>query len=565
MALEFLSQYFLNPLGLLSLLALIPLLAFYFFRPEPEERVMPSMTFFMEDKKSGTIEKAMKKFRQNLLLLLHIIVLLALAAAIANIYSEGQGRPESSVVVYDRSASMSDDTSDAMSFVRGNLGEENTVVVVGEDVKVPLERVPASRARSYLKSLEPRDVRTDIAGGIETASDYRGTLVVASDLDQSVSQRSAAQLVKDISGDGRDVRLMDTTDSNSWGIVGVEPGRRNTTVEIKNFRKTRESITVNVNGNSFQEVIKAGETEPVTFSSSNLNRVRLQADSLVADNTAYISVPPERKFEVLLVSDAGNPHLAKALELISFTQVRQEQPPVSDLDADVYVVGRAESIRPETVESIESSVEEGASLVLFGQEGLEEKGFDSVPGSLGKQREVSVEVLEPRRINIGTTQVRKLNKTSGKSLSAPSGALVKRDYGSGEVLLYNVRDGDFRYDFLYPVFWKDVMADLTDRPSIQQLNVNTGESINESWVKPPGGSKVSREVTAGKAGFYNTSTEVYAANLASEDESNTEKPDVQREQVSEEATDRTFRDMIALLLAGIAVVELLYLRRNGDV
>ncbi|MFB6190314.1 MAG: BatA domain-containing protein [Candidatus Nanohaloarchaea archaeon] len=565
MALEFLSQHFLNPLGLLSLLGLVPLLAFYFFRPEPEEKVMPSMTFFMENKNSGKVEKAMQKFRQNLLLLLHIIILVALAAAIANLYSQGEGQPESAVVVYDLSASMSDDTGEAMKFARDNLGEENTVVVVGEDVKVPLERVPASRARSYLNSLEPRDVRTDIAGGIETASDYSGTLVVASDLDQSVSQRSATQLLKDISGDGRDVRLMDASESNSWGIVGVEPGKQNTTVEIKNFRETRESVTVNVNGNSFQKVIEPGKTEPVTFSSSSLNRVRLETDALVADNTAYVSVPPERKFKVLLVSDAGNPYLAKALELISFTRVRQVQPPVSDFNADVYIVGKTGSIGTETVKKIENRVKAGASLVVFGQEGLDSKGFDSLPGTLGKQREVSVEVLEPRRMNIGTTQVRKLNKTAGKSLSDPPGALVKRSYGAGEVLLYNIRDEDFRYDFLYPVFWKDVMADLTDRPSLQQLNLKTGEKINESWVRPPGGSRVKREVTATKVGFYNTSAGVYAANLASEDESNTEKPDLQIEQVSEEATDRTFRDMIALLLAGLAVVELLYLRRYGVV
>lgn len=565
MVLEFLSQQFLNPLGLLALLGLVPLLAFYFFRPEPEEKVMPSMTFFMEDKKSGAVEKAMQKFRQNLLLLLHILAIIGFAAAIANLYAEGQGRPENAVVVYDRSASMSDDTQDAMNFVKGNLGEENTVVVVGEDVKIPLEQVAASRARSYLSSLESRDTRTDIAGGIETASDYRGTLVVASDLDQSVSQRSAAQMVKDISGEDREVRLMDTTDSNSWGIVGVEPGRKNTTIEVKNFEDTRESITVNVNGDSLQKMVEPGETEPVTFSSSTLNRVRLETDSLVADNTAYISVPPEKKFEVLLISDAGNPHLAKALELISFTQVRQEQPPVSDLEADVYVMGRAESIGPDTVEEIEKQVNEGASLVLFGQDGLKGKGFDSVPGSLGEQREVSVEILEPRRMNVGTTQVRSLNISVGESLSNPSEALVKRDYGKGEMLLYNIHDEDFRYDFLYPVFWKETMAELTDRPSLQQLNIKTGEDISETWVKPPGGSKVNREVTAGKAGFYNTSTEVYAANLESEDESDTEKPDVQREQVTEEATERTFRTMIALLLAGIAVAELLYLRRNGDI
>ncbi|MFB6191183.1 MAG: BatA domain-containing protein [Candidatus Nanohaloarchaea archaeon] len=557
-----LSQNFLNPLGLLALLGLVPLLAFYFFRPEPEEKVMPSMAFFMEDKNSGNLEKAFEKLKRNFLLLLHILVIMGLAAAMANFYTEGAGRPDQAVVVFDRSASMADDMPEAKKFVKSNLGNENTLIVVGEDVEVPLESASSGKVRQYLRKMEARDVETDIAGGLSAARDYRGAIVVASDLDQSLSQRSAPQVLKEMTSGGREVRLMDTSKSNSWGIVGVNPGKANTTVEVKNFMDTRESIRVSVNGESRQKVVGPGETEPVKFSSSHLNRVRLETDSLRADNTAYISVPPGKKFEVMLISDDGNPYLAKALELIGFTSVEQVSPPVgSGLDADVYIVGRTDRLLLETAEKIEKRVENGASLVVFAQPGIEKK-FSTVP-ALGSPVNTSVEILEPRRINVGGTTVHRMNY-SGTTLSDPGHALVRKNVGRGELLVYNVRDSDFRFDFLYPVFWKGMMADLTDRPSVQQLNVNTGDTINESWVKTPGDEKKKGEVTATQAGFYNTSGSVYAANLASVEESYTEENSLEPGNTGG-SSNRAFRTLIVLLLAGVAAGELVYLRRNGDV
>lgn len=557
-----LSQNFLNPLGLLALLGLVPLLAFYFFRPEPEEKVMPSMAFFMEDKNSGNLEKAFEKLKRNFLLLLHILVIMGLAAAIANFYTEGAGRPDQAVVVFDRSASMADDMPEAKKFVKSNLGNENTLIAVGEDVEVPLESASSGKVRQYLRKMEVRDVETDIAGGLSAARDYRGAVVVASDLDQSLSQRSAPQVLKEMTSGGREVRLMDTSKSNSWGIVGVNPGKANTTVEVKNFMDTRESIRVSVNGKSRQKVVGPGETEPVKFSSSRLNRVRLETDSLRSDNTAYISVPPEKKFEVMLISDDGNPYLAKALELIGFTSVEQVSPPVgSGLDADVYIVGKTDRLLLETAEKIEKRVENGASLVVFAQPGIEKK-FSTVP-ALGSPVNTSVEILEPRRINVGGTKVHRMNY-SGRTLSDPGHALVRKNVGRGELLVYNVRDSDFRFDFLYPVFWKGMMADLTDRPSLQQLNVKTGDTTNESWVKTPGDEKKKGEVTATQAGFYNTSGSVYAANLASVEESYTEENSLEPGNTGG-SSNRAFRTLIVLLLAGVAAGELVYLRRNGDV
>ncbi|MDY6768979.1 MAG: BatA domain-containing protein, partial [Candidatus Nanohaloarchaea archaeon] len=82
----FLQQYFLTPIGLIALLALIPLILFYLMRPDPEERMMPSMQFFMEEERSGRMQNAIRMLQRNLVLLLHVLFIGLLAAALAGPY-----------------------------------------------------------------------------------------------------------------------------------------------------------------------------------------------------------------------------------------------------------------------------------------------------------------------------------------------------------------------------------------------------------------------------------------------------------------------------------------------
>ncbi|MFB6215450.1 MAG: BatA domain-containing protein, partial [Candidatus Aenigmatarchaeota archaeon] len=77
-----LSKYFLQPEGLLALAALIPLLIFYLIQKKPEQQIMPSMMFFMRDKKSGKARQAFRTLLRNWLLLLHILLIAGFAAAI---------------------------------------------------------------------------------------------------------------------------------------------------------------------------------------------------------------------------------------------------------------------------------------------------------------------------------------------------------------------------------------------------------------------------------------------------------------------------------------------------
>ncbi len=559
-----LSQYFLSPLGLLGLLGLIPLIAFYLIRPEPEERVMPSMAFFIEDKKRGKIDQALNRILRNLLLIVHILTIIGLAAALADLYIHGEARPDRTVIVLDRSASMQNDMGDAKSFIRSNLGEHNTLIVAGEEVDVPLERASKSKIRQRLNSIESRDVETDISAALEVAADYRGTVTIASDLDQTVSERPPEELVKNLETD-RSVNIMDADNSNSWGIVGVNAGRKNSSVDIKNFLDQEREITVTVNEDTRQRTVAGGEVETVVFSSSRLNHVELEDDEVAADNSAYISVPGDENYDVLSISDSRNPYFKKAIELIEFTDIQTARPPIQRrIDADIYVIGETSRILETEVEKIKRDVEQGASLVVFAQPDIREKGLDFLPSLDGRQN-ASVEIERPRRINVGGTEVYELESNRGESLSEPDNAVRKLEYGEGEVLFYNIRDEDFHFDFLYPIFWKETFADMVGRPSVNELNIRTGEQIEGDWVETPEGNRIQGPVTATNAGFYNTSKGVYGVTLTSEDESDAETPELDLGQVDEGGSDKNLKRLVVVLLAALAFLELAYLRYTGDI
>jgi len=559
------SQHFLNPVGLLALLGLIPLIIFYLIKPKPEEQIMPSMMFFMKHQSKGKVSQAFRTLMRNLLLLLHILLIVGLAAAIAKPQLSGFQQPDKAVVVLDASASMSDDMELARNFVDGSLGKSNTLIVVDSSVSVPLEDASASKVKGYIQNLESRDVETDIAAGLETARDYDGQIVVASDMDQTVNSQDVGSLVNEIQQD-REVKIIDSIKRNSWGIIDVEPSEENSTIDVKNFQDEKAEIAVQTDQGGQNINVESNAVETVTVGmEEGTNSIELEEDGMKADNTAYISVPEERKFKVIYIADEKNPYIAKAIDLIPFTTYTYATPPINkELNADVYIVGKTNRLLKENAGEIESQVKNGAGLVLFTQDGLSDMGFESAP-TAGDRRNTSVEILQPVRANIGETQVYNLYGSDFESLSSPDEAVVSKEHGNGEVIIYNINNADFRLDFLYPVFWKNILSDLTGRPSINELNLETGDTIDEPEIMKPNGEEVSGQITAQKAGYYETPDKTYAVNLESEDESQVDEINVESNNTSQEEGKQNVQHLAAILLAVLAVLELLYLIRIGEV
>lgn len=545
-----LSNYFASPTGFLALLSLIPLALFYFMKPEPEERIMPSMAFFMKKKKSGKMEQALSRLMANLLLLLHILFIIGAAAAIAQPYIMGEQKPENAVIVMDVSASMHDDFGEAKKFAKSNLGKENTIIIAENDAEVKAESVSSAQARRIISSLEAKDVETDIVSGLEIAQSYKGRIVIASDLVQTSTPSSAKQLAESIKAE-RKVSFYDASQDNRWGIVDVGSGE-NSYVEIKNFMDKSATIDVNTPQGVEKVEVNSGEVDRLELETSvGRNTVSLPEDGFKPDNKAHISTPESRTVEVTYIGDEKNPYFKEAVKAMDFTEFNSVTTPVKqDLDADIYVVGETNQILKTTASDLESEAKNGDSLILFGQRNLQSKGFDSAPARIGNLKNATVDIKEPRRLNAGKMEIYATSDINGSSWSNPSGALVKRKYGSGNILLYNLDDEEFRYDFYYPIFWKEVFQRLENRRSAAQLNVETGTEIDDQELV--------------NAGFHNVSGSTFAANLESAEESASEPVKISDSADTDRKGKKQIQNLAAALLAVLVALELLYLAWIGE-
>ena len=561
-----LSEYFLQPFGLLALSALVPLIIFYLIQKKPEEQVMPAMMFFMKDKKSGKAHVALRKLLRNFLLVFHILLVMGLAATLAHPFLEASATADKTVVIFDRSASMSDSIEEARKFVGSNLGNENTLILAGDDIKVPLEQASSSQVKTRLRQIEAEDVKTDLASALELASDYEGAVIVASDMDQTLTSTNPQKIVENLRNNGRTVKIIDIEEKNSWGIVKVNPDESSSSVDIKNFKENEATIDVQGPEELKKVKIGAGSVETVSFSTPpEKNTIKLEEDSFKPDNTAYVSIPEQENYKVVFLSDSSNAYFEKAIELISFTQIELVRPPIEDsLDADVYVIGETNRILSDTISDIEKDVESGSAMVVFGHSGVFNLGFESLPvkRKSGSQ-ETTLNILEPQKSTF-KTEVLNVEKTRGTDYANPSGTMVTASHGKGEVFFYNINDEDFRHKFIYPVFWKHLIEEMTDRPSVRQLNLQTGDKINALKVTKPDGTETTGEVKLDQTGFYTTPKNVYAANLVNEDESYSEPTSIEKQLIQNSLEKRDIQNLGAIIIVVLLLGELAYLYRAGE-
>lgn len=564
---QVLNNYFLNPIGLLGLTALVPLIIFYMIKKKPEEELMPSMMFFMEEKDSGKVKNAFRKFLRNLFLLLHILIIIGLAAALAHPFIESQSQSGNKVLILDRSASMSGDLTDAKDFLRSNLGSQNTLILADDSDEIAVERGSRSRIKAEIGDVKVKHIESDPVSALKTARNYNGDVIIGSDLDQTVSSGDPESIIEEMRDKGRTVRIMETEDKNAWGIINIDPGRNSSEVDVKNFKAYKVSPEITVNGKTEQLEISRGSVASIDIEmEEGKNTIHLEEDGFEPDNSAFISAPEEEEYDIAYIADEENPYLEKAFELINFTRFNYFKPPVrSEIDADLYIVGETDKILSETVREIESEVSNGAGLAVFSHRDVFRTGFESLPANkTGSMEEMTVSIRKPI-ISVLETEILNVSKTRGEEYTSTNNGLIAAEHGDGRVLFYNIQDRDFRRKFLYPVFWKRITREMMDRPPIEELNIKTGEEIEAEEILTPKGVKESGIIRADHTGFYNASGNLYAANLLSEDESFSEdvgeeieySPNIEKE-------TKDVQNLLSLLLVLVLIGEAAYLRRIGD-
>lgn len=550
-----LSNYFLQPLGLAALLALVPLIIFYLMRPSPEEKVMPSMKFFQEDKKSGRLQKALKILQRNTMLLLHILMILGLAAAISSPYIMAEERPENAVIVIDNSASMKPVFDTIKSESVSELGRSNTVILANDETDVQMKEASPSRARNFIRGLEVEESSTDIVGAVRRAQNYEGKVFVASDFDQTENrEQDLSSILQSISA-SRPLNTFNPQKSNSWGIAGLEITEDNATAIIQNYRDQNSTVRFDVGDDTRQLSLGSGETRKISFTvEDGRNTVSLSQDSFVVDNKAYVIKPSSQVIEVSVISSEENNYLMKSLDLIENINATHLEPSEPLKESDTYIIGEIDDFNSFKVGQITSKVKEGKGLVVYAQRGLEDIGGDFPINSVEDSFNSTVTVSRPVDIQTGNTTLLD-SEVEGKSASNPEEALVFSNYGEGEVVYFNFRSQEFRESLNYPVFWKNAIEEISGKSSMQELNRKTGTTILTDR----------RAIELTETGFRTLRGQQYASNLLNGDESSFETV---RTDYDSAETVKSPRDMSTIPIAVVLVLgllELVYLGRRGEI
>ena len=535
-----LENFFLNPFGLLALLALVPLLIFYLARPQPEEKMMPSIMFFRKQEGESKLKNAFRTLLRNLVLLLHILVILAFAFTLAEPFAEVPERPDDAVIVVDRSASMQGQTANVEDFVEDNMGEENTVIASGARTEVLAEEVASEQALSIVRNMEYRDTETDIVSGIQTATNYPGELVVASDLDQTLDSQDPLSSLESVS---KPVELINSEASNSHAVTDIEVGSNTTEISIRNFRSEAETVTAEFNARERNLELDPGLNIQEVENSEGQNTFSLPQDGLNVDNEAFFMVPDTGSIGVRTVRT--DRYFEKAVQLIGETRNVE-----LDQNTDVYFINGETDNR----QQIREKVDNGASAIVTGESIAMDNVFEFNTSSTRATGRVTL--TYPQRIDVGDVEYIDRGLDSGTSLSTPEEAVKLHEYGEGQVLAFNAQTTQFRGNILYPVFWRQIILRMSETPTASELNVKTGSSIQDG--------DETRFIDS--TGFHETDSSTYAANLVSSDESSLESN--HREftgSLSNATSQKNIQNLSVFIIGLLLVLEILYLNKIGEI
>lgn len=437
---QILQNLFLNPLGLLGILGLLPLIIFYLTRPEPERKVMPSMEFFQQDERRSRLQNALRKIQNNVILLLNILSILLLSIGIAGLYLQSQGS-EKTVIIYDRSVSMQEEHAEAVSTVLSEASTTNTVIVAGEDVEV-YDEVNRKRAADIVRDKDPIYQQSNMASALQQAELYEGNILLLSNLDQGDSIR---QRYREL-GSERGLIQIDYSTENRWGIVGITED----SVEIRNYQDRKQELELETESGYKEVILRPGETKKVEIEyQDGQNSLELPIDEYSPDNTAYVVKPGDESVKVEY-HGPRNQYISTAVE--SMQNVEQSS------EGDVIILN-------EENQQVYSS--EKPKILMQG----------SLPHwetSSSSEQEVSFGPPYSITVNSEVYDIQATNE----SLTSPKNAVFREE----DRYYYNIEDSELRSNFMYPLIWKQMIYAL--EPSKTFSNVN--QEVRESEFDQPG-------------------------------------------------------------------------------
>lgn len=593
-----------NQLGLYAFLSLIPLIILYLIRPKPKSMEIPSLMFFLKARSNPEKRSFFRTFTRDWLMVLQLLVLTFIAASLASPYliTKQDVVSDNVILVLDASASSKVHETYGIRFekikekAKEVLGNQNTIIVIKGSSLIGIKDKSSDEAIKYIDALQPTDTRSKIGDAILLAGDLikeKGRVVVVSDfLNTEGTPIETAKNIVESKGTPVDLVNVINSRRDNFGIVQIKADEKETNVYIKNYKKTNDNIQVDVDGKPRNLFIKGGNIETINYlTKPGISRIELLSkDDFDVDDLAYVSAPLDIPIKVAYISNNPSFFMKSALNSIKNIRIDYFAPPIMPEDKyDIYIL---QGIAPEKVlagsfDDLKKKVDDGASLVIYGQE-------DMKPIRYGDISPVEIVTLEGK----GIVSVNQLNRFTRdmefgrvegyfrtnlkESISIAAvdnnSVIALKSIGKGKILYYGLMDdySDFKLSPYYPIFWNNALKFLTNQKEISGLNFKAGDILTlekEENVKTPSKEIKANSLSLDEDGIYEIGDKKIAVNLISQDESDI---NVKERTIGENAGSYVIKPVkedvntnleipLIILVMLILLTEIIYIKKRGDI
>jgi hypothetical protein len=511
----------------------------------------------------------------------------------------------------------------ALASARSAVSGTTSVVVTAPDADVALRGGTADEARTTLDGLAPTATEGNLRAAVSQATAIAGEnarIVVIGDFADDTDWQSAVETAR-----ARDLlvelRQFAGGGSDNVGIVDRRFSGTEVTVSVKNFGEEEATRQLQLGQQTATVTLEPDDVTTQTFTvPAGASEVRLTPrDSFPVDDTLPLSAPEDPTVDVLVLTNDRNRFLTAALSVIDDVELTVRNPPTAvseEYDVIVYSNVDPDELLPGNVAAGRETVERGGGVAIQAQQPFPSQYGDLLllePGQLrtGSATQIRAQTELTRGIDFqapaeyvdgtlrdGTLQV---------AVNDGDPLLATADRGEGRLLYYGYieESSSFKFNYQYPVFWKRAVFYLADRETLPTLNRETGGTLDftaERSVETPSGSVSATTVPLTEVGLYRIGSATgggdtagggeatdstassegaasadagvegrrIAVGLLSEPESTVTAPDIAggeagvRARTEERSVPDPITEYLALGALVIALGELAYLRRRGD-
>jgi hypothetical protein len=580
-----------NMLGLYGLLALIPFILIYLFKPKPLDRTIPSLMFFIRDQKQKKKFSFLRRLLTNILFLIQLLAILALIVTLIEPFITLNKTAESgnTVLIIDSSTSMQTKFEGntrfdlALKEAKQMMDGRVSIVLASLRPDIILENGLQTEASRQFNIIKPKEASTNIKGAMDLADtlleDKKGKVIVFSDFITTMDNDDPIVSKRLLNARGNSVDFVNlASKASNVGFVDLNIQKDFTEVTIKNFNEDAKLITVSLIKNKNVEKkenleINARSKEKFVFDTLPGQSIitLTPTDDLDSDNIVYISSPLKEDIKVLIITNSEPISIKNALKAAKYITVDIAEPPIiPDINHDVVILSNliVEELLPGTFNDIKKYTEKGGNLIITAQEGIGQFDMlDLMPVKIldmGEKSKIIIasqnEITKDMDLGVINRYIVAepfddvfplVNSEDGSSL------IAYKKYKEGKVIYYGLFDdeNDFRFSPDYPIFWNNLINFMLNTEDINNYNLKIGE---QSLID--------------KAGFYQEGTKTIAYNFVDESESDISKDPVL---VSQEYANFVEKDVeenidfdltIYILILGCLLIlfEMFYIKFRGD-